>query len=69
MALGVVPASAGATASPIAWDGQPGYSYLADATDQLGVPGESAGAAILPDGTLFTPSLEATPWLGGPEMG
>ncbi len=37
-------------------------------TDQLGVPGHAAGAAILPDGSVFTPSIEVTPWMGGPTM-
>jgi hypothetical protein len=63
------PAGAAASASPIPWDGQAGYGYVAQPTDQLGVPGEVAGAAILPDGSIFTPSVEVTPWLGGAALG
>ncbi|MBO9532090.1 MAG: hypothetical protein J7513_03840 [Solirubrobacteraceae bacterium] len=65
----MVPATAHATASPIPWDGQPGYGYLAQPTDQLGVPGEVAGAGILPDGSIFTPSVEVVPWLGSGDLG
>lgn len=64
-----MPAAALGSASPIPWNGQPGYGYLVQPTDQLGVPGHAAGAAILPDGSVFTPSIEVTPWMGGPTMG
>ncbi len=35
----------------------------------LGVPGEVAGGAILPNGAVFTPSIEAVPWLGAGPIG
>ncbi len=64
------PASAPArNASPIPWDGVPGYSYLAEPTDQLGVPGSQAGAGLTPEGAVFTPSVEVTPWLAGQHVG
>ncbi len=69
LAVAWAPANAWSAASPITWSGQPGYGYLVAPTDQLGVPGHPAGAAILPDGSIFTPSLEVTPWMGGPKMG
>lgn len=56
-------------ASPIPWNGKAGYSYLAAPTDQLAVPGTEAGAAITPEGAVFTPSVEATPWLAGSDVG
>lgn len=33
------------------------------------MPGHAAGAGILPDGAIFTPSVEVTPWMGGAAMG
>lgn len=69
LALLGIPAAARSAASPIAWNGQPGYGYLVNPTDQLGVPGAAAGAGILPDGSIFTPSVEVTPWMGGSVMG
>ncbi|MBJ7473423.1 MAG: hypothetical protein JHD16_19095, partial [Solirubrobacteraceae bacterium] len=61
--------AAARNASPIPWDGAPGYSYLAQPTDQLGVPGSQAGAGLTPEGAVFTPSVEVTPWLVGPKAG
>lgn len=70
--LGGVAAADAATvrnASPIPWPGVLGYSYLAAPTDQLAVPGTEAGAAVTPEGAVFTPSVEVTPWLAGRDVG
>ncbi len=56
-------------ASPIPWNGIAGYSYLTQPTDQLGVPGSEAGAGLTPEGAVFTPSVEVTPWLAGKRVG
>ncbi len=67
-----VPSTAGAVmqnASPIVWDGNPGYGYLTNPTDQLGVSGVEAGGIVTPEGAVFTPSVEVTPWLGARQIG
>ncbi|MDO9352865.1 MAG: hypothetical protein Q7T55_04180 [Solirubrobacteraceae bacterium] len=51
------------------WDGVPGYGYLTHPTDQLGVPGSEAGGIVTPEGAIFTPSVEVTPWLGAKTIG
>ncbi len=56
-------------ASPVPWNGVPGYSYLKHPTDQLGVPGSEAGAGVTPEGGVFSPSVEVTPWLAGSRVG
>lgn len=71
-ALGLIaaaPAAAAPSASPLSWNGKPGYSYPLKQTEQLGIPGVEAGAAVTPEGAVFTPSVEVLPWNGGSAAG